>query len=76
MLILIQPHDDVPKTLSFGRLIPILTALLAEHNAAVAEPELRMRLRAVVHAGEVHDDTGGSTATTSTSRSGCWKRRR
>ena len=59
MLILIKPHDDVPKTLLLGQLVPILTALLAEHNAAVARPELRMRLRAVVHAGEVHDDDKG-----------------
>ena len=58
VLILIRPHDDVPKTVLIGRLIPALTALLAEHNAA-AEPELRMRLRAVVHAGEVHDDDWG-----------------
>jgi hypothetical protein len=59
VLILIRPYDDVPKTVLIGRLIPALTALLAEHNAAVAEPELRMRLRAVVHAGEVHDDPWG-----------------
>ena len=59
VLILIRPYDDVPKTVLLGRLIPTLTALLAEHNAAVAEPELRMRLRAVVHAGEVHDDGWG-----------------
>jgi hypothetical protein len=59
VLILIRPYDDVPKTVLIGRLIPALTALLAEHNAAVAEPELRMRLRAVVHAGEVHDDDWG-----------------
>jgi hypothetical protein len=59
VLILIRPHDDVPKTVLFGRLIPALTALLAEHNAAVAEPELQLRLRAVVHAGEVHDDGRG-----------------
>ena len=59
VLILIRPYDDVPKTVLLGRLIPALTALLAEHNAAVAEPELRMRLRAVVHAGEVHDDGWG-----------------
>jgi hypothetical protein len=59
VLILIRPHDDVPKTILFGRLIPILTALLAEHNATVAEPELQMRLRAVVHAGEVHEDSRG-----------------
>ena len=59
VLILIRPHDDVPKTVLLGRLIPVLTALLAEHNATVAEPELQMRLRAVVHAGEVHDDGRG-----------------
>jgi hypothetical protein len=59
VLILIRPHDDVPKTVLFGRLIPMLTALLAEYNEAVIEPELRMRLRAVIHAGEVHDDGHG-----------------
>jgi hypothetical protein len=59
VLILIRPYDDVPKTVLVGRLIPALTALLAEHNATVAEPELRLRLRAVVHAGEVHDDEWG-----------------
>lgn len=59
VLILIRPHDDVPKTLLLGRLIPLLTALLAEHNASVARPELQMRLRAVVHAGEVHEDDKG-----------------
>ena len=59
VLILIKPHDDVPKTLVLGQLIPILTALLAEHNASVTWPELRMRLRAVVHAGEIHEDGKG-----------------
>ncbi len=59
VLILIKPHDDVPKTLVLGQLVPILTALLAEHNASVARPELRMRLRAVVHAGEVYEDNKG-----------------
>src|SRR5579859_2739804 len=59
VLTLIRPHDDVPKTVLLDRLIPALTALLAEHNAMVAEPELRMRLRAVVHAGEVHHDGRG-----------------
>ena len=58
-LILIKPHDDVPKTLVLGQLVPILTALLAEHNTSVTRPELRMRLRAVVHAGEVHEDDKG-----------------
>jgi hypothetical protein len=59
VLILIRPHDDVPKTLVLGRLIPTLAALLAEHNAAVNQPELQIRLRAVVHAGEIHDDGKG-----------------
>jgi hypothetical protein len=59
VLILIKPHDDVPKTLVLGRLIPILASLLTEHNASVSRPELRMRLRAVVHAGEVHEDDKG-----------------
>jgi hypothetical protein len=59
VLILIRPHDDVPKTLVLGQLVPALAALLAEHNASVTRPELRMRLRAVVHAGEVHEDGNG-----------------
>jgi hypothetical protein len=59
VLILIKPHDDVPKTLLLGRLVPILTALLAEHNAAAVRSELRVRLRAVVHAGEIHEDDKG-----------------
>jgi hypothetical protein len=59
VLILIRPDDAVPKTVLFARLIPALTTLLAEHNATVSRPELRMRLRAVVHAGEVHDDGRG-----------------
>jgi hypothetical protein len=59
VLILIKPYDDVPKTLVLGQLVPILTALLAEHNASVARPELRIRMRAVVHAGEIHEDDRG-----------------
>jgi hypothetical protein len=59
VLILIRPHDDLPKTILLSKLIPILTALLIRYNAAVARPTLQMRLRAVVHAGEVHDDGNG-----------------
>ncbi len=59
VLILIKPHDDVPKTLVLRQLVPVLSALLAEHNVATARPELRMRLRAVVHAGEIHEDDKG-----------------
>ena len=58
-LLLIRPHDDVPKTVLFDRFIPLLTALLAEYNADVPQPALQIRLRAVVHAGEVHADSRG-----------------
>jgi hypothetical protein len=59
VLLLIRPHDDVPKTALLDRLIPLMTRLLSEYNSGVAEPALRMRLRAVVHAGEVHSDDRG-----------------
>ncbi len=59
VLILIRPDDDVPKTVLIGVLIPELAALLDEHNATVADPALRLRLRAVIHAGEIHDDGRG-----------------
>jgi len=59
VLMLIKPHDDVPKTNLLGLLIPALAALLDDHNAAATQPALRLRLRAVVHAGEVHDDGKG-----------------
>jgi len=59
VLVLIRPHDDVPKTALIGVLVPELAALLDEHNAAIADLALRMRLRAVIHAGEIHDDGRG-----------------
>ena len=59
VLLLIRPHDDVPKTVLLDRLIPKLTTLLIEYNAGVTRPALQMRLRAVVHAGEIHGDDRG-----------------
>jgi len=59
VLALLRPDDDVPKTILLGRLIPLLTELLLEHNASMTDPALQMRLRAVVHAGEVHADSRG-----------------
>lgn len=59
VLFLIRPYDDVPKTALLARLIPVLTILLDEHNASVHDPSLRMRLRVVVHAGDVHIDDWG-----------------
>jgi hypothetical protein len=58
-LLLVRPHDDLPKTVLLDRLIPFLAALLAEYNERVPHPALQMRLRAVVHAGEVHADDRG-----------------
>jgi len=59
VLLLFRPDDEVPKTLLLGQLIPRLATLLVEHNASVAEPALRLRLRVVFHAGEIHDDGWG-----------------
>jgi hypothetical protein len=59
VLMLVRPFDEVPKTVLLNRLIPLLAHLLREYNAQVARPELRMRLRVVVHAGEVHMDRRG-----------------
>lgn len=57
ILALIRPLDEVPKSLVLGSLIPKLRELLAGQ----VEGELRspLRLRAVLHAGEVHDDGWG-----------------
>ena len=59
VLLLFRPHDEVPKTLVLGQLIPRLTTLLVEHNATVAEPDRPLRLRAVFHAGDIHGDSWG-----------------
>lgn len=56
-IVLIHPVDDIPKTLLLGRVIPKLERQLAKHNDQ--HPEESFRLRAVVHAGEVHYDANG-----------------
>ena len=57
ILALIRPRDEVPKSLVLGTMIPKLRELLAGQ----VDSELRtpLRLRAVLHAGEVHDDGRG-----------------
>jgi class 3 adenylate cyclase len=57
ILTLIRPADDMPKTLLLNQVIPTLDRLLAEHNTH--RPGHRLRLRAAVHAGEVHYDRHG-----------------
>jgi hypothetical protein len=58
VMVLIHPMDDTPKTLLLHTVIPTLSDLLAAHNETW--PETRMRMRAVVHAGEVHYDARGA----------------
>lgn len=62
VLVLVRPVDEAPKTVLLDPLIPALRTLLAEHNAQRTvrdRPEWRLRLRMVVHAGEVHFDGNG-----------------
>ncbi len=62
ILALVHPVDDVPKTLLLNPLVPVLWRLLSERNQGLPEPERcrrQLRLRVVVHAGEVHFDGRG-----------------
>ena len=62
LLALIHPVDDVPKTYLLGRLIPELTRILHEYNLGLAPaewPRRGLRVRAVIHAGEIHRDDNG-----------------
>jgi hypothetical protein len=61
VLVLIHPVDDVPKPVLLARLIPALADLLARRNASVppCEQSRLLRMRAVIHAGEVHQDGNG-----------------
>jgi hypothetical protein len=62
VLALIHPADEVPKTLLFNPLIPALCQLLTDYNLSLSTPERarrELRLRVVVHAGEVHRDGNG-----------------
>lgn len=62
VLALIHPVDEVPRSRLLNPLMPTLARLLTEHNEGLCpgERELReLRLRAVVHAGDVmHDEHG------------------
>ncbi|MFG2089108.1 hypothetical protein [Spirillospora sp. NPDC048824] len=63
MLVLVHPHDEVPKTLLLYPVVPVLSALLAEYNSGpMIAPggDRRIRIRVVVHAGEVHNDGRGN----------------
>ncbi|MEU5992909.1 hypothetical protein ABZ806_28420 [Spirillospora sp. NPDC047418] len=69
-LVLVHPFDEVPKTLLLHPVTPILSALLTEYNSALGEynaaeaitagGDRRIRVRVVVHAGEVQSDGHGN----------------
>jgi hypothetical protein len=62
VLTLIQPADEVPKTLLFHPLIPALSQMLSDYNISLPEserPRRELRLRTVLHAGEIHRDGNG-----------------
>jgi hypothetical protein len=61
VLVLLRPTDEFPKPYLLSRLMPALASLLSAHNSSIAPAEQArvMRLRAVVHAGEVHHDGKG-----------------
>lgn len=57
VLALIRQTDDVPTTLLLDTVVPALSKALSRHNDR--RPDRTMRLRAVLHAGEVlHDGRG------------------
>jgi class 3 adenylate cyclase len=62
LLALIHPVDQVPKAALLNRVVPELARLLADRNAGLpraARPQGQLRVRVVVHAGEVHYDGNG-----------------
>jgi class 3 adenylate cyclase len=61
VLVLVHPADEFPKPLLLSRLMPALASLLVTHNSSIspAEQPRILRLRAVIHAGEVHYDGKG-----------------
>ena len=62
ILALIRPVDQVPKALLLNRAVPALHQLLSEYNYSLprhSQPQRQLRVRVVVHAGEVHYDANG-----------------
>jgi class 3 adenylate cyclase len=62
VLALIHPVDVAPKALLLSHVIPSLNGLLADYNANLppsVRPQRQLRVRVVMHAGEVHYDANG-----------------
>ena len=61
-LALIHPVQQASKVLLLNRAIPALNQLLTDYNASLprlGRPERQLRIRVVLHAGEVHYDVNG-----------------
>jgi class 3 adenylate cyclase len=66
VLVLIHPLDEVPRSRLIDPLIPVLAQRLSERNAALAPSERAdrgLRLRVVVHAGDILRDEYGPFGT-------------
>lgn len=62
ILALIHPVDQVPKALLLNAAVPLLSRLLDDYNANLPQhsrEQRQLRVRVVVHAGEVHYDANG-----------------
>jgi hypothetical protein len=62
VLALIRPTDEVPKTFLLSRVVPELARLVVDYNLSLPAETWQqrgIRLRVVVHAGEVHYDGRG-----------------
>jgi class 3 adenylate cyclase len=62
LLALIHPVDQASKPILLNRAIPELSQLLADYNASLPPAgrlHQQLRVRAVMHAGEVHYDANG-----------------
>jgi class 3 adenylate cyclase len=62
ILALIHPVDRAPKAILLKTAIPVLSQLLTDYNASLpraSRPQRQLRVRVVVHAGEVHYDANG-----------------
>jgi class 3 adenylate cyclase len=62
VLALIHPVEQAPKAILLNHAIPTLNRLLTDYNASlphISQPQRQLRVRVVMHAGEVHYDANG-----------------
>ena len=62
LLALIHPVDQAPKALLLNRAIPMLSRLLTDYNDSLprhSQQQRQLRMRVVMHAGEIHYDANG-----------------